>query len=159
MSVCPLGGIISSVVNHLAALAVTREIKMDAPATLDDIFVKCNRNQILILLSNLLENAIYYSPNGSTISIAVKAEPASLVKISVADHGIGIEAKHLAHIFEEYFRANKAVAVNERGTGLGLAIAMEIAEIHGTKIEVESTIGKGSVFSFHLKTVQKTKNG
>ncbi|MBU0713805.1 MAG: HAMP domain-containing histidine kinase [Verrucomicrobia bacterium] len=157
MSGCPLDSIISSVVKHLAALTVSREIKISVPATLDDVFVQCNRNQILILLSNLLENAIYYSPNGATISIAFKAVPASLVKISVTDHGIGIDEKHLPRIFEEYFRANKAVAVNERGTGLGLAIAMEIAEIHGTKIEVESTLGKGSVFSFHLKTAQKTK--
>lgn len=157
MSVCPLDSIISSVVKHLAALAVSREIKISVPATLDDVSVKCNRNQILILLSNLLENAIYYSPNDATVSIAVKAAPASLVKISVTDHGIGIDGKHLRRIFEEYFRANKAVAVNERGTGLGLAIAMEIAEIHGTKIEVESTLGKGSVFSFHLKTAKKTE--
>jgi len=157
MSVCPLDSIISSVVKHLAALAVSREIKISAPATLDDVAVQCNRNQILILLSNLLENAIYYSPNGATISIAVKAVPAALVKISVTDHGIGIDGKHLRHIFEEYFRANNAVAVNERGTGLGLAIAMEIAEIHGAKIEVESTLGKGSVFSFQLKTAQKTE--
>jgi len=155
MSVCPLDSIIFSVVKHLAALAVSREIIISAPTTLDDISVKCNRNQILILLSNLLENAIYYSPNGATISIAVKAVPASLVKISVTDHGIGIDGKHLRRIFEEYFRANKAVAVNERGTGLGLAIAMEIAEIHSTKIEVESTLGKGSVFSFYLKIAQK----
>jgi two-component system phosphate regulon sensor histidine kinase PhoR len=158
ISVCPLDSIISSAVKHLAALAVSREIKISVPATRDDVAVKCNRNQILILLSNLLENAIYYSPNGATISIAVKAAPASMVEISVADHGIGIDAKHLHSIFEEYFRANKAVAVNERGTGLGLAIAMEIAGIHGTKIEVESTLGKGSVFSFQLKTVQKNKN-
>jgi len=158
MSVCPLESIISSVAKHLAALAVSREIKISVPATLDDVAVKCNRNQILILLSNLLENAIYYSPNGSTVSIAVKAAPASLVKISVMDHGIGIDGKHLHRIFEEYFRANKAVAVNERGTGLGLAIAMEIAGIHGTKIEVESTLGKGSVFSFYLKPAQKNRS-
>ncbi|MCX6992043.1 MAG: ATP-binding protein [Kiritimatiellaeota bacterium] len=158
MSVCPLESIISSVVKHLAALAVSREIKITVPATLDDVSVKCNRNQILILLSNLLENAIYYSPNGATISIAVKAVPASLVKISVTDHGIGIDVKYLRRIFDEYFRANQAVVVNERGTGLGLAIAMEIAEIHGTKIEVESILGKGSVFSFDLKTAQKNKS-
>ena len=158
MSACPLDSIVSSVVKHLAALAVSREIKISVPATLDDVSVQCNRNQILILLSNLLENAIYYSPNGATISIMVKAAPVSLVKISVTDHGIGIDEKHLHRIFEEYFRANQAVAVNERGTGLGLAIALEIAEIHGATIEVESTLGKGSVFSFHLKSAQKNRN-
>ncbi|MDD5676449.1 MAG: HAMP domain-containing sensor histidine kinase [Kiritimatiellae bacterium] len=157
MSVCPIDSIVSSVVKHLGTLAVAREIKISVPETFNDVSVKCNRNQILILLSNLLENAIYYSPNGSMISIAVKAVPPERVNISVTDHGIGIDEKHLHRIFEEYFRSNKAVAVNERGTGLGLAIAMEIAGIHGTTIKVESTLGKGSVFSFQLKTAQKNK--
>lgn len=157
MGVCPLDGVISSVVKHLAALAVSREIKIAVPAVPADFLVKCNRNQILILLSNLLENAIYYSPNGATISIALKTMPSSFVKISVVDQGIGIDAKNLPRIFDEYFRANQAVVVNERGTGLGLAIAMEIAVIHGAKIVVESVPGKGSVFSFKLKTVPKSK--
>lgn len=158
MGICPLDGIISSVVKHLGALAVSRTMHISVPPLRDDVCVRCNRNQILILLSNLLENAIYYSPDGATISIAAQVLPEARVKISVTDHGIGIDAKHLHRIFEEYFRANKAVAVNERGTGLGLAIAMEIAEIHGTTIEVESTLGKGSVFSFQLQTVKKTKS-
>ncbi len=157
MGFCPLDGVISSVVKHLAALAVSREIKITVPAPPADFLVKCNRNQILILLSNLLENAIYYSPNGATISITLKTMPSSFVKISVADQGIGIDAKNLPRIFDEYFRANQAVVVNERGTGLGLAIAMEIAVIHGSKIEVASVPGKGSVFSFKLKTVPKSK--
>lgn len=152
MELCPLDGIITSVVNHLAELAASREITLSVPAT-GDITVKCNKNQILILLSNLLENAIYYSPRGATATIAIKEEPNSSARISVVDHGIGIDEKYQSRIFDEYFRANQAVDVNERGTGLGLAIAKEIAQIHETTIEVESAPGKGSVFSFHLKTV------
>jgi signal transduction histidine kinase len=152
MEACPLSGIIASVVNHLSGLAVSRDIKIIFPAANGETMVKCNRNQILILFSNLLENAIYYSPNGETVTIAVKEEKSNLVRISVVDHGIGIEEKYQSRIFDEYFRANKAVAVNEQGTGLGLAIAMEIALIHGTKIEVESVPEKGSIFSFYLKT-------
>jgi len=158
MSACPLDSIISSAVKHLAALAASRGITISVPALPADVAVKCNRNQILILLSNLLENAIYYSPDGAPVSITAQAAPGGFVKIAVADHGIGIDDKHLNRIFEEYFRTNKAVAVNERGTGLGLAIAMEIAGIHGTKIEVESTPGKGSVFSFKLKSVQTNRS-
>jgi signal transduction histidine kinase len=152
MEVCPLAGIIASVVNHLSGLAVSRDIKISVPALSPDTTVRCNRNQMLILLSNLLENAIYYSPNGATVAIAVKEEKSALVRVSVVDNGIGIDEKYQSRIFDEYFRANQAVAVNERGTGLGLAIAMEIAIIHDTKIEVESAPGKGSAFSFYLKT-------
>jgi len=152
MELCPLDGIITSAVNHLADLAASLSIKISAPAT-GDITVKCNRNQILILLSNLLENAIYYSPAESVVTIAIKEESNSSARISIIDHGIGIDGKYQSRIFDEYFRANQAVEVNERGTGLGLAIVKEIAQIHETAIEVESTPGKGSVFSFHLKTV------
>lgn len=154
MDVCPLDSILSSVVDHLANLAASRKINISVPATVRDIMVKCNRNQILILLSNLLENAICYSPNGASVTIAVKEEPIALVKISVIDHGIGIDEQYQNRIFEEYFRVNQAVAVNERGTGLGLAVAREIAQIHDTNIEVESAPGKGSVFSFRLKTAE-----
>ena len=154
MDACPLAGIIASAVSHLADLAASRQIKISLPAAGEDFMVKCNRNQILILLSNLLENAIYYSPGGSSVAIEVKAEPASFARISVVDHGMGIEEKYQGRIFDEYFRANQAVVVNERGTGLGLAIAAEIARIHNTKIEIESTLGKGSAFSFYLKIVK-----
>jgi len=154
MELCPLDGIITSTVNYLAELAASREIILSVPAT-GGIMVKCNKNQILILLSNLLENAIYYSPRGATVTIAIKEEPNSSARISVIDQGIGIDEKYQSRIFDEYFRANQAVDVNEHGTGLGLAIVKEIAQIHETNIEVESALGKGSVFSFHLKTVQK----
>jgi signal transduction histidine kinase len=147
---CSLDGIIASVVNHLADLAAARQIKIEVPPVGRDIRVKCNRNQILILLSNLLENAIYYSPGGATVTLAVDAAAPSFVKLAVIDQGIGIDAKNLGRIFDEYFRANQAVAVNQQGNGLGLAIAREIAQIHHTTIEVESTLGKGSTFSFRL---------
>jgi len=157
MEPCPLDSIISSTVNHLAGLAASRTIKISAP-TAQDISVNCNRNQLLILLSNLLENAISYSPVGSEVTIAIEEEPNSSVRISVIDHGIGVDEKYQGRIFDEYFRTNQAVEFNERGTGLGLAIVKEIAQIHGTTIEVESTPGKGSIFSFHLKTVRKHKD-
>lgn len=152
MELCPLDGIITSVVNHLAELAASREIILSVPAT-GATLVKCNKNQILILLSNLLENAIYYSPRGAAVTIAIKEEPNSSARISIIDHGIGIDEKYQSRIFDEYFRANQAVDVNEHGTGLGLAIVKEIAQIHETNIEVESAPGKGATFSFHLKTV------
>lgn len=151
MEFAPLDGIMASAVKHLAAPAAAREIKISTPEA-KNILVKCNRNQILILLSNLIENAIYYSPAGKSVAIVLKEEPNASVRISVADQGIGIDEKHQSRIFEEYFRTNPAVEFNERGTGLGLAIVREIAQIHETAIEVESAPGKGSVFSFHLKT-------
>lgn len=150
MDYCPLDAILESVVKHLAELAASRNIRVSVPPR-SDIAVRCNKNQILILLSNLLENAIYYSPAGTAAAITVKETSNAQVRLSVADQGIGIEEKYQSRIFDEYFRTNRAVEVNERGTGLGLAIAKQIAQVHDTTIEVESSPGKGSVFSFDLK--------
>ena len=152
---CQLDSIISSAVNHLEQLAVSRGVIITYRAE-PGLSVKCNRNQILILLSNLLENAIYYSPRGAEAVLTAARERGESVVISVADRGIGIDEKFHSRIFEEYFRTNQAVEVNEHGNGLGLAIAMEIAHIHDTAIELESAPGKGSTFSFHLKTVKNT---
>lgn len=116
-----------------------------------NVDVICNRNQILILLSTLIENAIHYSPEGSEIRIKAELDAhLKKVKFSVKDQGIGIDDRHLSRIFDEYFRSNEAVATHEQGTGLGLAIAKEIAAIHGTTIQVQSSPGKGSTFSFEL---------
>jgi len=145
-----LNGIIASAVKHFADLAASRKIRIAAAAS-PRLDVECNRNQILILLSTLVENAIHYSPDGSEVRIAVAAPADSRrIEVSVTDHGIGIGQNCLSRIFDEYFRANEAVAVHEQGTGLGLSIAREIATIHGTEIKVASAPGRGSAFSFQL---------
>ena len=151
MEEADLDGIIASAVRHFADMAAARHIQI-AVAPLPAWRVRCNRNQILILLSTLLENAIHYSPDGSEIQISAAAPPGSQqVEIAVKDQGIGIAQDILGKIFDEYFRANAAVAVHEQGTGLGLAIAREIANIHATTIQVDSAPGRGSTFSFRLK--------
>ncbi len=146
----PVSMLISSSVRHFSDLAASRKIRL-AAAPAPCVNVSCNRNQILILLSTLIENAIHYSPDGSEIRVVVKAPPSSrTVEFSVEDRGMGIESRHLGRIFDEYFRSNEAVAAHEQGTGLGLAIAKEIAAIHGAAIQVQSSPGKGSTFSFEL---------
>lgn len=154
MEPVPLDAIIASTVKHLAEHASSRAIRVIV-APSEGITVCCNRNQVLILLTNLLENAINYSPEKSSVKIAVRKEPKSTVRISVEDRGIGISEEFQGRIFEEYFRTNEAAEFNQHGTGLGLAIVKEIAQIHGTAVEVESAPGKGSTFSFRLRTVRK----
>jgi signal transduction histidine kinase len=150
MEKTPLNGIVASVVKHLADLAASRRIRL-AVVPFPETCVVGNHNQLLILLSTLIENAIHYSPDDSVVRIAVAAQPGSRkVRVSVQDRGIGIKQEHLGRIFEEYFRANEAVAAHGQGTGLGLSIAWEIAAIHSTTIEVESVPGLGSTFAFRL---------
>ncbi|MFP3912750.1 MAG: two-component system histidine kinase PnpS [Desulfobacteraceae bacterium] len=98
---------------------------------------------------NLLDNAIKYSPDQSVIRMQVTRED-NEIRIAVRDQGCGIPRKHLARIFERFYRVDKARSRQLGGTGLGLAIVKHIAEAHGGRASVESTPGKGSTFTIHL---------
>jgi heavy metal sensor kinase len=116
---------------------------------LDEITIKGDRIKLRQLFLNILENAVRYTPNGGSISGSLIKDKDTAI-ISISDTGIGIPPEHLPHIFERFYRVDKARSRAEGGTGLGLAIAKYIAEAHGGKIEVESQVGKGSTFSVKL---------
>ncbi len=108
-----------------------------------------NEGQLVNAVANLVENAITYSPENTTVSInAFLAD--DQVRIAVADQGIGIEAKDLDRIFERFYRADKARSRDTGGTGLGLAIVRHIAVNHGGRVDVTSTVGVGSTFTLRL---------
>jgi signal transduction histidine kinase/FixJ family two-component response regulator len=99
---------------------------------------------------NLVHNAIKYSPGGGAIAVSVAADPArpDWAEISVEDHGLGIPAADLPHIFNRFHRASNVGTID--GTGLGLAICRQIVEQHGGTITVASEVGQGSVFTVRL---------
>jgi two-component system phosphate regulon sensor histidine kinase PhoR len=98
---------------------------------------------------NLVDNAIKYSPEGSKIQIGCKDREQEVV-IQVKDEGRGISREHLPRIFERFYRVDKARSRKIGGTGLGLAIVKHIALVHGGRVEVKSTLGKGSKFRMYL---------
>jgi two-component system, OmpR family, phosphate regulon sensor histidine kinase PhoR len=100
-------------------------------------------------LINLVDNAIKYSPGGSTVSIRAR-RTAHEIRISVRDQGIGIPQKHLPRLFERFYRVDKARSRKMGGTGLGLAIVKHIVQAHGGRVSVESVQGEGSAFTLHL---------
>ena len=100
------------------------------------------------VLSNLLENAAKYSRPGTVIQLEACREDAAFV-FAVRDHGDGIDASEIALIFDRFYRA-KRESDTVPGTGMGLAISRAIAEAHGGSLEVESTLGAGSVFRLRL---------
>jgi signal transduction histidine kinase len=101
------------------------------------------------MLGNLIDNAIKYTPEGGTITLSLYRE-GGRAKLEVADTGIGIAPEHLPHIFDRFYRVDKARSRASGGTGLGLAIVRSIAEQHGGKVTVTSAPGKGSIFTVWL---------
>ncbi len=103
-----------------------------------------------VVFENLLENAIKYNKPDGEVVVAYAKQNGS-VRITVADTGVGIAEEHLPRIFERFYRVDKNRSREVGGTGLGLAIIKHIVEAHGSKVTVQSTVGKGSTFSFTLK--------
>jgi signal transduction histidine kinase len=124
------------------------EIACDVPRHVPR--VSADRDRILQVLSNLLSNAMKFTPEGGTITI--RAEPQDQgVRFSVADTGPGIRTEDLAHIFERFYQASSTAS---KGTGLGLPIAKGIVEAHGGRIWVESKAGIGATFYFTLPIME-----
>jgi two-component system phosphate regulon sensor histidine kinase PhoR len=98
---------------------------------------------------NLIDNAVEYSESGETVVVTARTETEQVV-VEVTDHGCGIAEEHLPRLFERFYRVDKARSRTLGGTGLGLSIIKHIAQIHGGYPTVESTPGKGSVFSICL---------
>ncbi|MCD4685446.1 MAG: HAMP domain-containing histidine kinase, partial [Anaerolineae bacterium] len=107
-------------------------------------------------ISNLVHNAIKYSPEGGPVTITVTPEDDRVI-LTIADEGIGISEDDMAHIFEEDYRAKTAVIEKIEGEGMGLAIVKTIVEKHGGEVFVRSTLGAGSTFGFWLPTAQDTE--
>ncbi len=138
--------ILSRVVNRFVATAESKQINIAYLPFKNSYFINGNEDQLDILFSVLIENAIDYSPPGSTVNVNKKIE-GGMIYIGIKDQGIGIPQKNLGNIFNEFFRSNNAAEFNKNGTGLGLSIAREIANIHKAQLNVESELGKGSLFS------------
>ncbi len=119
---------------------------------MDSAAVNGDRAKLRALLLNLLDNAIRYSPDGGTVSLRLR-RVGRVAVIDVADTGIGIPEEDIPHIFERFYRVDKARSRAEGGAGLGLAIARHIAEVHGGRIEVASQLGRGSTFSLWLPAI------
>ncbi|MFN8558023.1 MAG: ATP-binding protein [Dehalococcoidia bacterium] len=109
------------------------------------------------IITNLVENAIKYSPAGGAIDVCIRGN--GVLTVQVRDHGIGIPADHLDRLFDRFYRVDSSLARTTKGVGLGLYICKSLVEAHGGRIWVESEPGKGSVFSFTLPVLTFRDNG
>jgi len=111
--------------------------------------VQADAQRLEQVLENLLSNALRYTPAGGTVNVRAWEEPQWVV-FTVEDTGTGIAAEDLPHIFERFYRADKARSRADGGTGLGLSIAKQLVEAHGGRISAESAPGKGTRFTVRL---------
>jgi heavy metal sensor kinase len=115
-------------------------------------------NGLQRLLSILLENASKYTPPGGSVTLNAAPVGERMI-LTVRDTGLGISKEDLPHIFDRFYRVVQAREIAPRGSGLGLALAKWIAERHGTQLIVESSLGRGSCFSFTLKRAESAFAG
>jgi two-component system OmpR family sensor kinase len=116
----------------------------------DDLWVKGDAHKLEQLVGNLVGNAIKYTPEGGAITLSL-FQDGEWARLDVADTGIGISPEHLPHVFDRFYRVDRARSRAGGGTGLGLAIVKGIAQQHGGKVTVTSEPGKGSTFTVWLK--------
>ena len=139
--------ILADSLEMLRPIAAEKSIRLETSASGELPLVLADPGRILQVLSNLVGNAIKFTPNGGTITLTVQAEGAH-VTFGVADTGPGIPPEQLANIFGRFWQGNRA---DSRGIGLGLSIAKGIVEAHGEELRVASSVGVGSTFSFQLR--------
>ena len=130
---------------RLAAEAKRMHIELQVPE--GEHVVRCDRQRITQVLSNLVGNAVKFSPEGARLELRLR-EAGEWLRIEVQDWGPGIAREHLPHVFTRYWQATDTAHL---GTGLGLYIAKAIVESHGGRIGVDSEPGLGSTFSIQLR--------
>jgi signal transduction histidine kinase len=137
--------LLTDALRTLAPLAAAKHVSLvtDWPPRLPDVQVDPER--IAQVVSNIVGNAIKFTPSGGVIRISVSAEPDSVL-VAVADTGPGIATDHLPHVFDRYWQSSR----RNRGAGLGLPIAKTIVEAHGGRIWADSIEGQGATFYFTL---------
>ncbi|HVN49102.1 MAG TPA: ATP-binding protein [Bacteroidota bacterium] len=142
---------LASAVEDFQQVAASQSVALTLAENIDPALqVLGDRNRLMQVMSNLINNAIKYNTEGGSVIVSVRDEK-NIVWIDVADTGYGIEEEHLTRIFERFYRVDKERSREAGGTGLGLAIVKHIVEAHGGQVKVTSTPGNGSTFSFPVK--------
>jgi signal transduction histidine kinase len=145
-----LSGLVVEAVEALRPVAAEKVIALEAIIRESSIQVWADRHKINQVLTNLIGNAIKFTPVQGTVTVSASRNGGESAQVSVSDTGPGIPPDEKERIFAKFYQIADANGENSKGTGLGLAIAKALVELHGGKIWVESEPGHGSTFSFTL---------
>lgn len=133
----------------LAVNASAHGHKLTFDGAYDPVIIRGDKIRIEQILINITSNAIKYTPDGGRISLRLH-DLGDRAEITITDNGVGIPEEDIPHLFERFYRVEKARSSDKGGTGLGLAIAKEFAAAHGGDIRVSSIVGKGTTFTVTL---------
>jgi heavy metal sensor kinase len=140
-----LGQLVEEVYGQVKILADTQNINL-LLGQVASVSIRGDQEHLRRLLLNLVDNGIKYTPSGGQVTISLQ-EDGGWVSVKIEDTGIGISSDDQERLFLPFYRAGDARLRGKEGVGLGLSIAKSIAEAHGAKINIESTVGQGSVFT------------
>ncbi|MCX9073291.1 MAG: sensor histidine kinase [Candidatus Methanoperedens sp.] len=149
-----IGEIANVSVDNIRQIALKKNITVSADVPEELSPVLADREKLIIVLNNLLDNALKFTPEGGSINISAR-EMDSSVELSIKDTGIGIEKEKLDKIFDKFYQVDSTSRRKIGGCGLGLSISSGIIKAHDSAIHVKSEPGKGTTFSFSLKKVEK----
>ncbi|MBI2390612.1 MAG: GAF domain-containing sensor histidine kinase [Deltaproteobacteria bacterium] len=137
--------VVDAAVETMRPWALKKNVSLVVDIRTSDFRIECDQDRLERVLTNLLGNAIKFSPTGAVVIVGVEDEGVEELLFSVSDRGPGIPAEDQGHVFERFWQAPETA---QSGTGLGLAIAKGIVEAHGGRIWVESEVGRGATFRF-----------
>jgi signal transduction histidine kinase len=155
MEIKPVPTLIEKVVNDAADSldnwAKTKSIKIEKKIQEALPEINIDSDRVIQVLTNLIGNAIKFTPNGGTITVKVILRKENgTIEVSVTDTGIGIAKENFNKIFDRFYQVGERVSTDISGTGIGLVVVKELVELHGGKIWVESEKGQGATFTFTL---------
>jgi two-component system phosphate regulon sensor histidine kinase PhoR len=143
-----LRNIIRQVVDGLQTLARDREVEVRVTTAAEQLDVLGDRDELLRVFENLIENALKYAASGKRVEVALLADPArNEARVTVRDYGPGIAPEHLPRLTERFYRVDVADSRAQGGTGLGLALVKHILNRHGGRLTIESVYGEGAAFT------------
>jgi two-component system phosphate regulon sensor histidine kinase PhoR len=135
--------------------ADAKGIRLTTDESSPDVVVRIDEEGLKEILTNLIDNAVKYTPDGGQVTVRWRADGRYAI-LQVHDTGIGIAAEHLPRVFERFYRVDKARSRELGGTGLGLSIVKHLAQVFGGSAEVASDPGKGTVFTVRLPLADQT---
>ena len=145
-----LGVLIRGVVSRLGPQFDEKGVGLRVEVPSDLPLVMADEDRLTQILTNILGNALHYTPEGGRVEILAEQKGRE-IQVAVSDTGIGIPAEHLPHVFDRFYRVDKSRSRAGGGSGIGLTIAKHLVEAHGGRIWAESEgAGKGSRFTFTL---------